>query len=201
MSKSSYPELPVVDSGFITFISLENTVHLLLRLTNECLARAVFAIMYAEARKVDNNFKSAGHYNYSGVQTDSGRWGYSDPIIARFSKKDVSGKVREFAAFKDDSSFLEFMINRVQKKGFDGCNAEQWTETYIQKWWSPSKKSQYKKGSEKFNDKKAIFLSANKRFDNYKKTFKGGTKQAGFKFNNWFIPLAMIAAIIIIFDE
>jgi len=199
--KSAYPELPLVDPGLITYISLENTVHLLLTLTNECLARAVFAIMYAESRKVDNNFKSAGHYNYSGVQTDGSRWGYSDPIISRFWKKDVAGNNREFAGFKDDAGFLDFMINRVQKKGFDGCNADKWTETYIQSWWSPAKKNEYKKGSQKYNDKKAIFLSANKRFDLYKKTFKGNVKEAGFNFRNWFIPLTIIAAIFIIFEE
>ena len=113
---TSYPELPKVKANVLTYISLENSVHLLLSLTSECTARAVFGIMYAEARKVDNNFKSAGYYNYSGVQTDSGRWGYSEPIKARFEKKDVSGKLREFAAFKDDAGFFDFMINRIEKK-------------------------------------------------------------------------------------
>ena len=199
--RSSYPELKQVDPGFLTYISLENAVHLLLRLTNECTARAVFGIMYAEARKVDDNFKSAGHYNYSGVQTDSGRWGYSEPIKARFSKKDVSGKVREFAAFKDDAGFFDFMVNRIEKKGFNGCDPNQWTQTYIQKWWSPSKKNEYTPGSTKFNEKKNIFLSAMKRFDKYKQTYKGQTQNAGFRIGGWFIPLLAIAAIFIILDE
>jgi hypothetical protein len=198
---TSYPELPKVKGNVLTYISLENAVHLLLSLTTECTARAVFGIMYAEARKVDNNFKSAGHYNYSGVQTDSGRWGFSDPIKARFEKKDVSGKLREFAAFKDDAGFFEFMINRIEKKGFNGCDPNQWTTTYIQSWWSPAKKNEYKQGSQKFKEKKDIYLSSMKRFDLFKKTFKGSTQKAGFKIGTWFIPLLAIAAIFIILDE
>lgn len=170
--KTSYPELPEIDPSKITTITLEQTVHKLLTLTDECLARAVFGIMYAEASRTSDKtaFKSAGHYNYSGVQTDSGRWAYSTPIIGRFRKVDVGGNNREFAGFKNNDGFLDFMINRIKAKGFDGCNADAWTDTYIQKWWSPSAKAQYTKGTEKFNSKKAIFTSAMKRFDQFKKT-------------------------------
>ena len=40
-----------------------------------------------------------------------------------------------------------------------------------------------------------------KRFDAFKKTYKGKTQNAGFKIGGWFIPLLAIAAIFIILDE
>ena len=166
---TSYPELPIVD-GKPNFVSYEQSVHDLLNVTDECNARAVFAIMIAEAAKGKDSFKSAGGNNYSGVQTDAGRWGYSKPIIGRFSKIDSGGKNREFAAFKNSAGFFDFMANRIKAKGFNGCNADQWTNNYIQKWWSPTKKNQYGPGSTKYNEKKAIYQSAMRIFDKYKNT-------------------------------
>jgi len=188
--KTAYPELPLVEKPNITTVGLEDSVHILLSQTDECLARAVFSVMYAEPSRTSDKkaFRSAGNYNYSGVQTDGNRWAYSTPIVNRFWKTDVGGNYREFAGFKNNEGFFDFMINRIKAKGFDGCNADNWTETYIQKWWSPKAKSEYTKGTTKYNDKKAIYNSAMKRFDEFKQTFKGkqivnqNTKK-GFKFN------------------
>lgn len=173
--KTAYPELPFIENPKKTYVTLEESVHILLNeAENECLARAVFGIMYAEASKTDDkkSFRSAGNFNYSGVQTDTSRWSYSEPIKNRFRKIDVGGNDREFAGFKNNEGFFDFMINRIKAKGFDGCNADKWTETYIQKWWSPKEKTEYTKGTKKYNDKKAIFSSAMKKFDEYKKTYK-----------------------------
>lgn len=173
--KSAYPELPLIDNFKSTSVSLEDSVHYLLDVTDECNARAVYSVMVAEASRTSDrkSFKSAGEYNYAGVQTDGGRWGYSDPIVSRFRRVDSGGNYREFAGFKDNKGFFDFMANRIKSKGFDGCDADKWTETYIQKWWSPQAKNQYGKGTEKYNAKKSIFNTAQKQFDEYKKTYKG----------------------------
>lgn len=200
MRKSYYPELPIVDKNFITQLSSQEAIHTLLNLTDECTARAVFAIIWAEARRQGEIFKSAGHYNYSGVQTDAGRWGYSAPIIGRYWKIDSGGNNREFAAFKNNAGFLDFMINRIKAKKFNGCNADQWTNTYIQSWWSPTAKSQYGPGTQKFADKKAIFNSANKRFDTYKKTYSPKTATKG-NFLTTFLWIAATGAIIYLLNK
>lgn len=173
--KSAYPELPLIENFKSTSVSLEDSVHYLLDVTDECNARAVYSVMVAEASRTSDrkSFRSAGEYNYAGVQTDGGRWGYSDPIVSRFRRVDSGGNYREFAGFKDNKGFFDFMANRIKSKGFDGCDADKWTETYIQKWWSPQAKNQYGKGTEKYNAKKSIFNTAQKQFDEYKKTYKG----------------------------
>lgn len=172
--KSAYPELPLIKNPKITTVGLEESVHILLDTADECLAKAVFAVMFAEARRSSDkkSFSSAGEYNYSGVQTDGNRWGYSKPIVSVFRRVDSGGNYREFAGFKDNAGFFDFMANRIKGKGFDGCDADKWTDTYIQSWWSPSAKAQYRKGSAKFNEKKAIYNSAIKRFEEYKQTYK-----------------------------
>ena len=74
--KTAYPELPEIKKPDITTVGLEESVHILLsEADDECLARAVFGIMWAEANKTSDKtaFKSAGNYNYSGVQTDGNR--------------------------------------------------------------------------------------------------------------------------------
>jgi len=176
--KSAYPELPLV-SPQPTNVGLEESAHILLGLSDECLARAVFAIMYAEASKTKDktSFRSAGNYNYSGIQTDTSRWNYSEPIINRFQRVDSGGVFREFAGFKNNEGFFDFMTNRIKAKGFDGCNADNWTQTYIQKWWSPKDKAQFVKGTKKYNDKKAIYESAMIKFDKYKNTYTGASKK------------------------
>ncbi len=82
---TAYPELPQVYPKKLTEVSIEKSAHILLDIVDECLAKAVFAIMIAESKKTDDkkSFVSAGHYNYSGIQTDGSRWGYSKPITGR----------------------------------------------------------------------------------------------------------------------
>jgi hypothetical protein len=199
MKKTAYPELPLVDPKKITSVNAEQAVHILLKLTDECTARAVFAIIWAEARRKGENFTSAGHYNYSGVQTDGSRWGYSAPIVGRFWKIDSGGNNREFAAFANNEGFFDFMINRIKAKKFNGCNAEQWTNTYIQNWWSPQAKKQYVPGTEKFNQKKSIFNTANRKFDAYKLTYK--PQEPKKKIVGTLLVLAAAATIIYILNK
>lgn len=173
---SAYPELPLIDKPSSNTISLEQAVHVLLSLTDDiCLAKAVFAVMYAEASRTQDrlSFRSAGNYNYSGVQTDGNRWGYSDPIVNRYRRIDSGNKYREFAGFKNDAGFFDFMLNRIKKKGFNGCNGDLWTTTYIQMWWSPAAKKQYIKGTTTYNNKKSIYNGAISRFEKYKLTYPG----------------------------
>jgi len=190
---TSYPELKKLDPGELTYISLEGAASKLKTLHDECLAKAIFAVMYAEAARTKDrkSFKSAGHYNYSGIQTDSGRWKNDKNFVGRFSKKDVSNKVREFAAFKNHEDFFNFMADRLKAKGFNGCNADQWTDTYIQKWWSPAAKAQYKKGSKKYNEKKDIYNGAMKRYEAAPKV----EKKKGINKKLLLIPLILFAAI------
>ena len=170
--KTYYPELPLIENFKSTTVSLSDSVKILLKLNDECLARAVFAVMFAEAARTKDrqSFVSAGEFNYSGVQTDSGRWGYNKPIVSRFRRVDVGGNYREFAGFKNNEGFFDFMSVVIKAKKFDGCNADKWTETYIQSWWSPKKKKEYTKGTLKFNQKKSIYLTAMKFFDSVDKT-------------------------------
>ena len=166
--KSAYPELPFLNPPPpANLLSYKDTATKLKALTDLSTAKAVFAIMWAEASKNKEklSFRSAGGYNYSGVQTDSGRWG-AGGIIARYRRIDVGNNNREFAVFADDNAFLKFMISRIKAKGFDGSNGDSWTTTYINKWWSPAKKAEYTKGTTTYNNKLAIYKTAIQKFNN-----------------------------------
>ena len=166
---SSYPGVPLLDPPPPTdLLPYEEAVRILKSITSLSLAKAVFAIMIAEASKKGDAFSSAGGYNYGGVQTDSGRWGASVDkyIIGRFVRRDAK-RNREFAAFNSHRDFLEFMINRIGAKGFDGEDGDKWTSSYICNWWWPAKCSEYAKGTTKYNDKLAIYKTAIRIFNKY----------------------------------
>lgn len=165
--KTAYPDLPFTDPRpgtdklpYSTAIQYLKTKH------GDSLAKAVFAILFAEASKSDGKFNSAGGHNYAGVQTDNAKWG-APGIIGQYCRVDSGGVSRAFAIFESHETFLDFMANRVKAKGFSGDNGDSWVVTYINKWWSPAKKAEYSaKGSEKYNAKLAIYNSAIKRFNN-----------------------------------
>ena len=162
---TSYPELPIIEPPPPpTFLSFCDAVRILNNINiDKQISRAVFAIMFAEQRKGEG-FSSAGGFNYSGVQTDSGKWNNSEFIKGRFTRRD-SQRVREFAIFENDKEFLRFMSLRVKDKGISGSDPDAWTKGYINNWWSPSDKAQITPGTERYNSKKNIFLSADRRFD------------------------------------
>jgi hypothetical protein len=164
--KTSYPELPFTTppppSNILTF---KDAINYLNKKYGKALGKSVFAILFAEARRIGESFKSAGGYNYAGVQTDSGRWG-APGIIGQFSRIDSGGVTRSFAIFANNESFLDFMANRVKAKGINATSADEWTKNYINKWWSPAAKASYIKGTTVYNGKVAIYNSASKRYDN-----------------------------------
>jgi hypothetical protein len=131
----------------------------------EAIAKAVFAVLFAEASKRGEAFISAGGHNYAGVQTDNARWG-APGIVGQYCRIDSGGVARAFAIFESDQTFLGFMANRIIKKGFNGLSGDQWTLTYINSWWSPKEKASYTKGTIKYNQKLAIYNSAIKRYNN-----------------------------------
>jgi hypothetical protein len=55
-------------------------------------------------------------------------------------------------------------INKT--KGINAISADEWTQNYINKWWSPAAKASYTKGTSTYNSKVAIYNSASKRYDN-----------------------------------
>ena len=129
------------------------------------LGKAVFAVLYAEARKSGDAFVSAGGFNYAGVQTDNAKW-KATGIIGQYCRVDSGGVKRAFAIFASNESFLDFMADRIKAKGLSGVNADVWTQNYINKWWSPASKASYIKGTPTYNGKVAIFNSALKRYNN-----------------------------------
>jgi hypothetical protein len=172
---TSYPELPLITPPPPpNLLPYKEAVKILNTITTPSIAKSVFAVLFAEASKNGQAFRSAGGYNYAGVQTDvnnngrSIRWGEGSSkfIKARYVRKDAVRK-REFAVFENDQSFLEFMVSRVISKGFNGNNGDSWTNTYINKWWSPADKAQYTKGTTKFNQKLAIYNSSQAKYKLY----------------------------------
>lgn len=163
--KTSYKELlftsppPPSDS-----VSYTDVIIYLKKNFPEKVAKAVFAIMFAEARKKNNQFISPGGHNYGGVQTDAGRWG-SEGIIGQYCKIDSGNRSRAFAIFESDYTFLDFMVSRIEAKEIDGTDGDKWTRGYIDRWWSPKKKADYVKGTKTYDSKYNIYRSAMKRFN------------------------------------
>jgi hypothetical protein len=170
-SDTKYPELPFISPPpSSNKLSYQNAISILKSITSLGTAKAVFAIMVAEASKYKENgknagFNSAGGHNYSGVQTDAGRWG-APGITARYRRND-SERSREFAVFENDTTFLKFMVNRIEKKGINGLDGDKWTTSYINKWWSPSAKKSFTKGTSTYNSKLSIYNSAIKIFNSF----------------------------------
>lgn len=166
IKKTSYPELPfTTPPPPSNLLSFKDAVNYLNKKYGKVLGKSVFSVLFAEARHIGESFRSAGGYNYAGVQTDSGRWG-APGIIGQYSRIDSGGNNRAFAMFASDESFLDFMANRVKTKGINAISADEWTQNYINKWWSPAAKASYTKGTSTYNSKVAIYNSASKRYDN-----------------------------------
>ena len=196
---TSYPNLPWVEYKS-TKLPYKDAKKYLSKATDEATAKSVFAILWAEAAKSKNEpaFISSGNNNYAGVQSD-GDWGDNQrtgnedryPFFSsQYCRKDSGNQYRAFASFENNEKFLDFMIDRVKKKGFNSSNADDWTNTYVQSWWSPGLKSKnggvdaktkiyknsdktwvdfrdnIKVGGETFDSKKSIFITAINRWDN-----------------------------------
>lgn len=163
---TSYPELPfTTPPPSSNTLSFKDAVNYLNKKYGKTLGKSIFAVLFAEARHVGESFQSAGGYNYAGVQTDSGRWG-APGIIGQYSRIDSGGSNRAFAIFNNNESFLDFMADRINKKGIIATTPDIWTSNYINKWWSPAAKLSYTKGTPTYTSKVAIYNSASKRYDN-----------------------------------
>jgi hypothetical protein len=125
------------------------------------IGKAVLAILYAEASQnsARTAFNSAGGHNYAGVQTDGGKWG-APGIIGQYCRTDSGGNRRAFAIFESDETFLDFMCNRVESKGLNGDDGDEWTSKYIKFWWSPVDKASYTIGTPVYNSKLSIYRRA-----------------------------------------
>ena len=164
--RTAYPELPFQDYT-VTYMTYSEAVTYLKSKYGDDLGKAIFGVLWAESAKskdVANSFVSAGQYNYAGVQTDNARWGIEGLIIGQFCRVDSGNKTRAFASFENNEKFLDFMASRIKAKGFTS-NPDNWVTVYINKWWSPKAKAEYTIGTEKYNQKLAIFNAAVKKFD------------------------------------
>jgi hypothetical protein len=136
---TNYPFLPIIDNQW-TEISVKDTIRAIKAQNLPInLAKSVFALIVSESGKsrTTGNFRALGN-NYAGVQTDAGVWGWSN-FEAQTAKIDSGGDARMFAVFADIQSFIEFLANRAEAKGFQNAtNAQNWADTYIRKWWGRS---------------------------------------------------------------
>lgn len=168
---TSYPELQIIKAPPLDTMSFSSVITYLKGKYSDSISRAVFAVMFAEAAKTKkrDGFVSAGGHNYSGVQTDSGRWGYGK-FVAQFVRKDAV-RLRMFAAFENDYDFLDFMVNRLQAKGFDNPNKnrkDNWVERYLNSWvFSNLEKKDIMKYRDYYPKKAAIYDTAMNRYNSY----------------------------------
>jgi uncharacterized protein YcbK (DUF882 family) len=164
--KTNYSEIPITDKPNQNEMSFEYAVSYLKTNYDENTAKSVFAVMFAESSKDSTKqvFKSPGGYNYGGVQTDSGTWGYSN-FTSQFPTKDAKG-CRMFAGFQSNDAFLDFMANRLKSKDFDGSNKEEWTDSYLNNWVFKNLEGQNPNEFAKLKpQKEAIYSSAMKRYN------------------------------------
>ena len=165
---TKYPDLPITEKPPATELRYEDAIKYLNQNYDEATAKSVFAVMYAESSKNSTGtaFVSPGGNNYSGVQTDAGVWGYSN-FTSQFATNEAE-KCRMFAAFENNTDFLDFMANRLEAKGFGeetGTNA--WTERYLNSWvfldLEKQDPTRYKK---LFSSKAKIYNSAINKYNN-----------------------------------
>jgi hypothetical protein len=163
--QTSYPELTILPTVQTSTLSIKDTVTYL-RANHPDVAKAVFAIIFAEAaRSGPDNFRSAGGNNFGGVQTDSGRWGFGT-FAGQFCRRDSGGVLRMFAAFATPQAFLDFLANRVKAKGFSSSQTpDEWVAKYISSWWSPVAKETYTRGTTVYNSKLAIYNTAQRYYN------------------------------------
>ena len=167
--KTAYPDIPItVPRPGPNYLSYKEAATYLNKTYGSSLGKAVFAVLFAEAAKSKDKkdtFVSAGGYNYAGVQTDNAKWG-APGIIGQYCRVDSGGNTRAFAIFESNTTFLDFMANRIKAKEFDGDSGDKWVTTYILSWWSPKDKKTFaQKDNEKYKSKLSIYNSAIKRYN------------------------------------
>jgi hypothetical protein len=169
---TKYPELKFTNPRpAATNLSYTDAITYLRKKYGDAIAKAVFAVMFAEASPKDKSktdyFTSAGGFNYAGVQTDNKKWP-TKLIIGQYCRVDSGGVRRAFAIFANDEAFLDFMANRVKSKGLSGTTANTWARTYLNSWvYLNLEKQDINKFNTLVPQKEAIYNSALKRYDKY----------------------------------
>jgi hypothetical protein len=159
---TNYPNLPVLPSQ-ATYISVKEAASYIKSLSvDDAVKRSIFAIMWAEARREQlqggSFFKGINH-NYSGTQTDSGKWPNPQYWNGQTPKVDIGNASRMFACFDSFVKFAQFMSERISAKGFGTVkNSVDFANIYITKWWSRTI------NDKNLKEKSDIYDSAMKRY-------------------------------------
>jgi hypothetical protein len=159
---TNYPNLPVLPSQ-ATYISIKEAISYIKSLSvEESVKKSIFAIMWAEAKREQlqgGQFFKGINNNYSGTQTDSGKWPNPQYWNGQTPKVDIGNANRMFACFDSFVKFAQFMSERVAAKGFSTIkNGTDFANINITKWWSNTINEKNVK------DKSDIYDSAMKRY-------------------------------------
>jgi len=169
--KTSYPEFsftePRPSSQPMTYKFLKD--YLKSKVNNEILRKSIFAIFVNESSRNSKKqiFNSAGDYNFTGIQTDSGRWGVSG-ISGQFCRRDSGGNLRAFAIFNSREEMIDFMISRATAKGFGSTDtADKFARLYLNTWvYLNLEKQNLSKFNQLFPVKKSIYNTAIREYNN-----------------------------------
>lgn len=128
-----YPELPKIPYQR-TSVEMGAVVYYL---KNKKAPLEVRRAAYMIFRNESGNGKCGVNNNYGGIQADSGRW-QPDALSAYFAgvseqKENLTGKQRLFLCFQSYTSFLDFLIDKIQDKGLfiGGHTHDEFSNTYI----------------------------------------------------------------------
>ena len=156
---TNYPLLPVVANEWTKIPVADLIKKLKSSGFDPAVAKSIYGIILNEAArdKSKKNFIGINN-NYSGVQTDSGVWGYAN-FVGQTAKVDSGGYNRMFAVFDDLDSFLAFMESRVIAKGLDkAATPTEWSRLYLTNWVGKTPTSAL------IANKEAIYKSALKQY-------------------------------------
>lgn len=130
---NSYPELPVLPYQR-TSVEMGAVVY---HLKNSPAPLEVRRAAYMIFRNESGNGRSGVNNNYGGIQADSGRW-LPDALSkyftgVTFQNENMTGKERLFLCFASYTSFLDFLIEKIQDRGLyiGGRTHDSFSNTFI----------------------------------------------------------------------
>lgn len=156
---TNYPLLPLVSNQWTKIPVTDLIKKLKTSGFDPNVSKSIYGIILNEAArdKSKKNFIGINN-NYSGVQTDSGVWGYAN-FVGQTARVDSGGFNRMFAVFEDLESFLTFMESRIIAKGLDkAATPTEWSRLYLTNWVGKTPTS------ELIANKAAIYRTALKQF-------------------------------------
>lgn len=154
---NSYPELPQMPY-VKTSVAMQKVMDLIAKYP---VSKAVKIAAYVMFRNESGNGTSGINNNYTGIQADSGKWALQSKHIVGtvIQKGNREGYDRRFLAFDSVEGNLDFLIDRVQKRGlFVGgtctkfCSvgkindSADWAKAYYQSWVMGNPKAILKTG-------------------------------------------------------